>query len=187
MTVAPLLVIEGPDAAGKSTLVDALAADLDGAPFHHSRPRRGADPLEAALHYACVRRAWVLAWPHHTNGGLLILDRSHWSSRVLGRAIGDTLSRREREAMIDLSLMEEQTLPRGLVLLCDAPDAVLDARLAARGTPTTDLDRAVRVEYRHQAGMRGWERIDTTGPLESVVPRVVRYVRDVIFCHGVLQ
>ena len=187
MTVPSLLVIEGPDAAGKSALVDALAAELDAAPFHHPRPRRGADPLEAALHYACARRAWVTEWPHHTNGGLLVLDRSHWYSRVLGRALGETISRREREAMIDLSLMEEQTLPRGLVLLCDAPDAVLDARLAARGTPTTDLDRAVRQEYRHQAGMRAWERIDTTGPLGSVVPRAVRYVREVISCHGMLQ
>mgnify|MGYP007071630517 CR=1 FL=1 len=61
-----------------------------------------------------------------------------------------------------------------------APDAVLDARLASRGEPTTVRDRDLRRAYESHARVSGSPLIDTSGPPEAVTARLVELVRGVL-------
>lgn len=165
-----VFVLEGPDSCGKTLHADALAMSLrergiSARSFHHARPPQGASHYEAALHYA-AERAGLL---RRTQCDVIVADRWHTSTSVLATALrrtgGDVCTTRALRLLCeaeDNGFALAGAVVREVYLT--APDDVLDARLAARGTPATDLDRAIRAAYERITGLR----LSTDGPREEI-------------------
>lgn len=171
MTRPLVIVLEGPDGVGKTTHARLLADALRGRGrlvrlFHHPRPPKGAGFVEAALFYA-AERAGLL---RRTEADVIVADRWHTSTRVLGTALHG-VDFRTRVALDQLSRVEEEYFARGphatREITLDAGDEYLDARLEARGTPTTSLDRAIRAQYRRRADL-----VDASGPTLATAQRI---------------
>lgn len=173
-----VIVLEGPDGCGKTAHTDALAMALrargiSARSFHHARPPQGATPYEAALHYA-AERAGLL---RRTQCDVIVADRWHTSTGVLASALRCTGSDpRVTHAMALICEAEDDGFSLAGTALTevylDAPDDVLDARLAARGTPATDLDWEIRAAYRRITG----PRVLTEGPREEVAAQLTATV-----------
>lgn len=86
----------------------------------------------------------------------------------------------ERLLLVALAQAEMDRWRPTLTLLCDAPDEVLDARLAARGEPIVSGVRAARREYRRIARLREWPVLDTTRPRDVVLAEALACVREVL-------
>ncbi len=145
-----LIVLEGPDGTGKSTHADALAAALrehgvDALSWHHEKPA-SVDPWLTAIEYARQRRAFCVS-AH--SGTTYIVDRWWWSTAAEGFAREGEWPIEMVNAYRDFSRAEQKVLcaPVATIFL-DASDAVIDARLAKRGTPATALDYRKRGAYR---------------------------------------
>lgn len=167
-----LIVLEGNHASGKSAHADALAASLErlGVAAHAFHPTTPAtrDPYLAALTYAVERRHFC-AWCERPGAPVLVADRWHFSTEVVGYTT-------HQDALHALAHAERQALPTpALVLVLDAPDATLRARIEARGAAVTDVDRAARSWYRDRNVLRSWgaEVVDTSGPVEEVEARIL--------------
>ena len=170
-----VFVLEGPDSCGKTLHADALAMSLrergiSARSFHHARPPQGASHYEAALHYA-AERAGLL---RRTQCDVIVADRWHTSTSVLATALrhtgGDVCTTRALRLLCeaeDHGFALAGAVVREVYLT--APDDVLDARLAARGTPATELDRAIRAAY----GRIAAPRVTTEGPREDVAAHLV--------------
>lgn len=161
------VVLEGPDGAGKSTLALSLAGALTArgvraSAWRHQAP--GGDRLAAALHYAGQRRRAAPGWH-----GLTLTDRWYHSTEALAEALELQLGASpETEGLVRLAALERSWLPEPAgVILVDAPDAVLDARLWRRRETVTELDRAVRKAYRRRATEEGWPVVDTSTAREA--------------------
>lgn len=147
-----LLILDGPDGSGKSHHTRRLAVALrergvDAVPFHHARPATG-DPILAALDYAAQRRRLMVAPP----ASVVVCDRWWTSTRHLALV----LARPELRALVDWErdtrlAMPIELRPRMHKAHLDASDDVLDARISARGTPVSGLDRAMRDRHRAEA------------------------------------
>ena len=175
-----VIVLEGPDGCGKTAhtdlLADALLArGISVRSFHHAPPPRGASRFEAAMHYASQRQSLL----RMTQCDVIVADRWRLSTEVLGDALralstspADPL-RAESIALRRLAEVERSALPDdGVLVMLHAPSDVLDARLAARGTPATDLDRAIREVYaRHYEGL-----LLTDGPRGEVAAQLAAVV-----------
>lgn len=168
-----LIVLEGNHASGKSAHADALAASLErlgvAAVSYHHPPARTRDPYGAALWYATERHEVCRYVPR---ASVLVADRWYFSTEVVGYTM-------RQDALHALASAERQALPTpALVLVLDAPDAVLDARIEARGAAVTDVDRAARSWYRDRNVLRSWgaEVVDTSGPVEEVEARILARV-----------
>lgn len=181
---ARILVLEGPDGCGKSHHADCLAAalraeDVDARAFRHTKPA-DADPILAALDYARQRRVLVLAPP----AAVIVADRWWHSSSVLGTALRHELKERSWLFIRDIAEDEAHWGPHVDAALLTAPAPVLDARLAARGTPATALDRALRWGYpRHvgRADRSGWDlTLDTSRPADVVAAELLAWARGVL-------
>lgn len=175
-----VIILEGPDGCGKTAHTDLLADALrvngiSARSFHHSRPSHGASRFEAALHYAKERQSLL----RMTQCDVIVADRWRLSTEVLGDALrilstGPTDPLRvESLALRRFADVERQALPDdGVLVMLTAPDEVLDARLAARGTPATELDRAIREVYaRHHEAL-----LLTEGPREEVAAQLTAAV-----------
>lgn len=168
-----ILVLEGPDGCGKSTHADRLAAALraegvDAVAFHHTKPA-DADPVLAALDYAAQRRRLVLTPP----AAVIVADRWSQSTWCLGKATEG------RSSLCSLAAAESDWVESVALRLLEAPDDVLDARLAARGTPATEADRRLRDAY------RGWGEhftgtVDTSRPADDVAAELLAWARGVL-------
>lgn len=137
-----LVVLEGADGTGKSTLAAGLASGHGYAVLHSGRPPDGGD--------LAGRFAFALATP-----GLVVLDRSFISELVYG-TLRDGRPRLSARAAAELAL---QVADRGgiLVHLTGSPD-VIAARLTARDGFAPPLDRIrARMEAYHAvfAGLAG--------------------------------
>lgn len=174
---ARILVLEGPDGCGKSHHTDRLAAALraegiDAVAFHHAKPA-DADPVLAALDYAAQRRRLVLAPPAE----VIVADRWEVSTWALGRAMRETCIGHHGQALIDLANAEGGWAGVAGGATLDAADAVLDARLAARGTPATRLDCAMRSAYRITPRSSVY---DTSRPADDVAAELLAWARGVL-------
>ena len=168
-----VIILEGPDGCGKTAHTDALAMSLrergiSARSFHHARPPQGASHYEAALHYA-AERAGLL---RRTQCDVIVADRWHTSTSVLATALRRTGASLDTVRALETLSASEDLGYAGVTLreiLLTAPDDVLDARLAARGTPVTELDRAIRAAY----GRIAAPRVTTEGPREDVAAHLV--------------
>lgn len=173
-----VIVLEGPDGCGKTAhadlLADALrASGISARSFHHAKPPRGASAYEAALHFA-AERAGLL---RRTQCDVVVADRWHTSTSVLATAMRHMGADASTVRAMRLTSEAEDsgfTLAGAAIteVFLDAPDAVLDARLLARGTPATEMDRAIRAAYRRISG----PRLLTEGPREEVAAQLTAAV-----------
>lgn len=173
-----VLVIEGCDGVGKSHHADRLAAALrakgvDAVAFHHAKPA-DADPVLAALDYAAQRRRLVRNPP----AAVIVADRWWHSTWVLGTVLRGHLRDLAGVGLRNASDAEWSWHPEPWVAVLDAPDAVLDARLASRGAPPTDMERAMRWPYRH--GVVEHLRLDTSRPADVVAAELLAWARGVL-------
>ena len=177
-----LIAVDGNHGSGKSHHVSALVAALvargiHARAFHHAPPPmdRPRDPWSVALHYAACRAAWWQAVQEgHEEADVVVADRWVLSTDAiaLARPSYDTTA----YAMVRLALVEAGILPTpDLVVVLDASDTTLNARILARGVEVTDTDRACREVYRNAAVLRVWAavRVDTDRPVEVVEAEVL--------------
>lgn len=87
------------------------------------------------------RRETGLSW-------VIIGGESGPGHRTLDLVAADALADWERDVRF---AMPSELYPRLRKAHLDAPDAVLDARIIARGTPVSSLDRAMRERHRAEA------------------------------------
>jgi thymidylate kinase len=169
------LAIEGCHATGTSTHADALAAALaargiDAVAWHHPVHPAGAVGLARVVHYEASRR-WTRFLSIADRTGMThavhVLDRGPWSGLVHARALEAQDTRRldsgHSVAAAELALWWEG-LP---VVLLDASDATLDARLLLRGEDPRESHHE-RAQWRRLAAAEGWPVVDTSGPREAV-------------------
>lgn len=192
MSIPKIIVIEGADGTGKTTAVTVARAMLALAgvratTFAHER-RGGSDNLYvAALDYAHQRAGAFLA-TDYGDTEVILCDRWWHSSHVEAFRASDS-------AIGNLVYAEEIALPRpSLVIVLDAHDAIIDARMTARGEKVTQADRDRRSIYRECARpAKVWTRrkiirgespplvmIDTAGTKEETAGAVVAEVLKVM-------
>lgn len=172
-----IIVLEGPDGVGKTRHVRALASAIGGAFWHHQPPPAGVtDPWAVALHYAALRADLqrLIRRDAYRGFSALVCDRWWLSTQMLGLVLDD-------DALGSLAEAECRQLGRpDMTVVLTAPDDVLDERLARRGTPTTDHDRALRRAYESHARVSGLPVVDTSGSPTAVTARLVELVRWVL-------
>lgn len=170
-----LIVIEGCDGTGTTTHTEklgyALAATLGDdrvRVYRHPPHRPGAGDWERSLHYA-RERAEMIA--REGEGRIIVCDRWVHSTDAIALALrGDPIGSR----MLALSALERATLPQPvLTVMLDAPDAVLDARLTARGEPLSPLTKTLRGVYRASIGPRCDAVLSTSDDADAVKGRLV--------------
>jgi thymidylate kinase len=173
-----LIVLEGPDGVGKTRHVRALTMALIRAGIntewsHHQPPGcTDADPWTAALHFAAERDRLRRRVLRGATADVIVCDRWWLSTQVLGLVL-------DSDALGSLAEAERRQLGHpDLTVVLTAPDAVLDERLARRGTPTTDQDRALRRAYESHAWGSGLPVVDTSGSPTAVTARLVELVRE---------
>lgn len=186
-----LVIIEGADGTGKTTAVKVARAILHiagvkVASFHHER-RGGSNNLyTAALDYAHQRAGMCFA-TDYADTEVILCDRWWHSSHVEAFRTGNS-------AIGTLARAEEIALPKPLVVVVlDAGDYILDARMIGRGEKVTQADRDRRSIYRECAGpahawdgesimrvMRGGPPpvvvVDSSGAVEDTAKRVATEV-----------
>lgn len=154
-----LVIIEGADGTGKTTAVKAARAALHLAgvrpgSFHHQTPT--GDRWRRALDFAAQRAEFAESIAHgsYDRADVIVCDRWWHSTHVEAFRTSDN-------ALGTLARAEEIALPRPLlVIVLDAPDHVLSARMEARGEKVTREDAERRSIYREGAGearLWAWE------------------------------
>jgi hypothetical protein len=173
--------IEGPDGGGHSTHADALAAALaargiDAVAWHHPRHPDGATGLARVVHYERAR-VWT-RYPRHLHA-VYVLDRGPWSGLVHARALEAQDTRRldsgHSVAAAELALWWEG-LP---VVLLDASDATLDARLLLRGEDPRESHHE-RAQWRRLAASERWPVVDTSGSREATGAALIAWALRVL-------
>ena len=169
-----IIVVEGCDGTGTSTHAEklgyALARELGGdrvRVYRHPPHRAGAGDWERSLHYARERAEMVA---REGEGRIIVCDR--WVSST--DAIALTLSGSVRQRMRGLTALERAALPNPvLTVLLDAPDAVLDGRLLARGETIPPWAGALRRVYREDIARMCDVTVDTSGDAGAVSERLL--------------
>jgi len=165
------ICLDGPDGGGHSTHADALAAALaarghDAVSWHHPVHPAGAVGLARVVHYE-RSRWWTRDWrdPREMHA-VYVLDRGPWSGLVHARAL-EAQDTRRTDSGHSVAAAELVLWWDGLpVVLLDASDATLDARLLLRGEDPRDSHHE-RAQWRRLAAAEGWPVVDTSGPREA--------------------
>jgi thymidylate kinase len=149
-----LIVIEGADGTGSTTHTHGLATALSvrghrARAWQHHRPA-ARDPWCVALDYA-TQRAKLLADHANENDLVLVVDRWWPTAHVEALCNPEGLDRSRFASLARAEALH--SISPALVVVLDAPDAVLDARMAARQPPEVPdaRDYARRKLYREQA------------------------------------
>lgn len=158
ITRSIIIAIEGADGTGKShhakALADALAAQ--GYPvelFQHPRPPRPDNPIARALWYR-DERTLLGARLATATPRIVVADRWRDSTLATAEAEHTTPAAVMHEIVDDEWRAWEARRFAGVYgVTLDAPDAVLDARIHARGTAATPADLHPR-----RALVRAWYR-----------------------------
>lgn len=162
-----VIAIEGPDGVGKTTHVRAAvehlrAQGIEARAFHHTKPDTD-DPVEAARIYAQQRCDLVDGL---TPGDVVVADGWNISTWAHGLTMASDVARAMGDVADDEGYGED--IPKGhfdayigLVIL-DAPDEVLDARLASRGESLPDGRHRERGYYRLLSSYRNIDSFDAS-------------------------
>lgn len=183
-----LVVFEGPDGVGKSTVVDGVISRLRQQgmaveKFAHRNPA-STDPYERALDFATQRREFIASIK---SDAIVIADRWQWSTDALFSGLTNPPDRntiREPDIGWDPAPAYDEVIinrpgpVRVARIVLDASDDVLDARLKARGE-MTPYQHAERAYYRRlQTTVRTDRKIEHT--LERATNLARRAIRH--FC-----
>ncbi|MFT5685949.1 MAG: dTMP kinase [Myxococcota bacterium] len=152
-----LIVVEGLDGCGKSTLAHGLAKALGAVqmttPSDALRSLRGEildglrhDPLAVELFYAATVQAASAEIGEHLSAGRSVVVDRYWLSTVVYA--------RQRRDFAELLEIERRLLPADVTVWLDVPLSVRRARLEARGQSAADretlseeMDAALRRGY----------------------------------------
>lgn len=177
-----LVVLEGPDGAGKTyharELANALFAQgITALSWNHDRPPFALrdDAWGAALHYATqrVNLSWSLR-EKRCAARVIVADRWVLSTLVLGLAT-------DSDALVNLAGVEAtQAATPALTVVLTAHDKVLDERLLRRREVIDSTDREKRETYRAYARQNKLPVVDTHGDAAAVTERLVELVRGVL-------
>lgn len=168
-----LIVLEGCDGTGTSTNAKKLGEALQREGYktlvyHHPPHRPGAGDWERSLHYARERAEMVTRTADDT---VVVADRWVYSTG----AIAKTLDGEVRGRLLALTALERQSLPTPtLIVLLDAPDAVLDERLTARGESLPPHRGELRRVYRESIVMTCDVTVNTSMEAEAVAGRLLK-------------
>ena len=149
------LTVDGCHGTGTSTHADALAAGLraegyDAAAYHHPRHPAGAEGSARVRHYIGARDDLMRSPP----AAVVVMDRGALSGLAHARASGDA------EA-VAVAEMDVDPWWYGVpVVVLDASDEALDARLRARGEDPLGAE-AERCEWAHLCRERGLRVVRT--------------------------
>jgi len=172
------LTIEGCHATGTSTHADTLAAALaargiDATAWHHPAHPAGAVGLARVVHYEAARRfvRHAKAAPPRMDrpcrARVVVLDRGPWSGLVHALALKAADTRR-LDSGFGVAAAELALWWDGLpVVMLDASDATLDARLLLRGEDPRQSHHE-RAQWRRLAAAEQWPVVDTSGSREAV-------------------
>jgi len=167
-----LIVLEGCDGTGTSTNAKKLGEALQREGYktlvyHHPPHRPGAGDWERSLHYARERAEMVTRTADDT---VVVADRWVYSTD----AIAMTLDGDVRGRLLALTALERMFLSSPiLVVLLDAPDAVLDERLTARGESPPPQRGELRRVYREDIARVCDVTVDTSGDAGAVSERLL--------------
>jgi len=140
-----LIIVEGPDGAGKSTLARELA-DASGSTMFHYGAYLG-EPVIAPHYFGAVCRA--------LHGEDVVMDRSWYSEPIYGAACRGGADRVSAAELRALELVAAEA--RAVVVLCLPPFEVCrEAWAARRDREYVRLDAQMRTVYDLYAGVRGW-------------------------------
>lgn len=178
------LLLEGGHGAGTSTHADALAAALcargiDAVAWHHPRHPDGAEGLARVVHYE-RSRVWTRDWrdPREMHA-VYVLDRGPWSGLAYARSLEAADVRRldsgHNVAAMELALWWMDTP----VVMLDALDATLDARLLLRGEDPA-ASHGERAQWRRLAAAEGWPVVATDGDRDGVTAALVAWALRVL-------
>jgi thymidylate kinase len=140
-------IVEGPDGAGKTTLINSLLKSNPGSQkFHFGAP---ATPEEASNYYEVYAKA-IQAAPENVT---TIFDRSWYSDVVYGPIM------RGKQEMSDIHVKMLDSLVvasgGGMIIYCTAPLAVLANRCKKRGeTYVTNIDTLRELSARYSEVMQ---------------------------------
>lgn len=177
-----LVVIEGPDAGGKSTQVSAVARQLRAGGvkadwWHHPRPdvADARSPWSLALFFAAARARLAAQLVAGQGPDVLIVDRWTWSTTTaqIAREGGPL------PAVECLTQGEEHSLPvPALTVLLTASGDLLDKRLARRGEIRPQNATRLRAAYDDLAHAFGWPVVSTARERGEVTTELVRLIRE---------
>lgn len=178
-----IIVLEGPDGVGKTTLADAIES-VHGGDVIRMRSGPPPDDQDTAVHYATKIREMISM---ADSGCAVICDRLHIGELVYGPLLrgGSRITPAEANA---LDLMLDGA---GAHLVhCTLPTGVMIERLVARDGGIDDpvsgakLEQApaIRVAFNHKLGKPGtmigdWTTISTTGYPEQMAESIITAAR----------
>ena len=183
----PIFVaVEGPDGAGKTKMVKGItqhyARDMLIHAPSYPKPPTGATPWSNALYYAAQREDFDRQIRREPDDELTLHLSDRWLHSGHVNATTEESSR-----MLGLIRLEASYLRiPDLVILLDAPDAVLDQRMASRKPPETptEEDYRKRRAYRHYGDApRVWGQ--ALGLAGKVAPPVLRLNTDRDFAASI--
>lgn len=162
------IIIEGPDGAGKSTLVQELAMQL----WRADRGTVLINPKRSPRQHVLVEYKLRLDFYQPRKGVDLILDRCWYSDDVYGprwRGVG-------LEAGVRTELEEWADSLGAVVARLDQPDEVLRDRLAERGDEDVEPDDVAiyAALYRSQSEAWGLETMLNPSPADLIERAVKR-------------
>lgn len=173
-----VVAVVGPDGTGKSTLVAGLvtavgvpATGLYGGTYRSGTASSAPGLATARVLGRLLATRAALAW-HRRMGRLVVLDRHPEQARPLAT---DTVGWRTR---LRRTALAATLPPPDLLLVLDAPAAVLHARRPEHDVDRLDRDRARTLALRMAAPTHV---LDATAPPEAVRVRAV----DLIWRHAV--
>ncbi|MBT3198768.1 MAG: deoxynucleoside kinase [Phycisphaerales bacterium] len=154
---APLISIIGPPAVGKTTLARGLAEEMDarlicedfeGNPFLADSYLHGQDtclPAQLFFLLSRVNQLSLAGWPE---SGLVVSDYGFCQDRIYAavKLTQDEMSLYSKLADRVSGLVR----PVSVILHLDAPEAVLESRIAARGR---EYETAMTLEFLHEMRM----------------------------------
>lgn len=173
------IVLEGPDAAGKTTLAKALCNRL-GFLYHHEGPEPGLDERELLDRYLALPAMLEEATTGYSRGKGAVIDRLATSERVYAAA----MNRADRLGPIGELRVRQKLASAGpaLWVMCLPPLSVCLTDMNRRGDDLINATilRKVWTAYSLLDGRPGWDyRYDRTreNALDYAVEWAVREIR----------